>query len=160
MNQRNNGIDKGMWILGGLGLGAGLMYLLDPDRGVKRRAMLRDKCVHKMRQVGDAASSVGGACRDLGNRSYGLLAEAKHWFRREEVDDETLVARVRSQLGHVISRPSLIEVSANEGNVSLSGSIPAEELNDLLICVSRVRGVKEIESRLKVENSSIEMDRG
>jgi osmotically-inducible protein OsmY len=76
------------------------------------------------------------------------------------VDDETLVARVRSQLGHVISRPSLIEVSANEGNVSLSGSIPAEELNVLLSCISRVRGVKEIESRLKVENTSIEMDRG
>jgi osmotically-inducible protein OsmY len=74
--------------------------------------------------------------------------------------DETLVARVRSQLGHVISRPSLIEVSASEGNVALSGSISAEELNDLLTCVSRVRGVKEIENRLKVENSSIEMDRG
>lgn len=147
MNQKNNGIDKGMWILSGLSLGAGLMYLFDPDRGVRRRAMLRDKCVHTMRQMGDAASSVGGACRDLGNRSYGLLAEAKHRFRCEQVDDQTLVARVRSRLGHIVSRPSLIEVSANEGTVALSGSIPAEELNELLSCVSRVRGVKEIESR-------------
>jgi osmotically-inducible protein OsmY len=112
-----------------------------------------------MRQAGDAVSSIGGACRDLSNRSYGVLAEAKHYFRRERVDDDMLVARVRSQLGHAISQPGSIEVLANDGNVILGGSIPADELNDLLSCVSRVRGVKEVESRLKVQNSSIEMGR-
>ncbi len=106
-----------MWILGGLGFGAGLIYLFDPDRGNRRRAMLRDKCVHTMHQAGDAVSSIGGTCRDLSKRSYGLLAEAKHWFRREKVADETLVARVRSHLGHYISHHSLIEVSANDGDV-------------------------------------------
>ncbi len=154
MNQRNNGTDKGMWILGSLGLGAGLMYLFDPDRGNKRRAMLRDKCAHTMRQAGDAVSSVGGAFRDLSNRSYGALAETKRWLRREKVDDDTLVARLRSQLGHAISQPRLIEVSANDGNVTLNGSVPANELNDLFSCVSGTRGVKEVESHLKVQNPS------
>lgn len=159
MNQRNNGSDKGMWILGGLGLsslglGAGLMYLFDPDRGNRRRAMLRDKWTHTVHQAGDAVSSVGGAFRDLSNRSYGVLAETKHWLRREMVDDDTLVARLRSQLGHAISQPGLIEVSANDGNVTLSGSIPANELNDLFSCVSGVQGVKEVESHLKVQSPS------
>ena len=152
MNQRNNGTDKGMWILGVLGLGAGLMYLFDPDRGKERRAMLLDNCVHTMHQAGVAVSSTVGACRDLSSRSYGLLAEAKHWFVRGKVDDDTLVARVRSQIGHAISQPGLIEISANDGDVILSGSIPANELNDLLACVSGAPGVKEVESRLKVQS--------
>ncbi len=157
MNQGNNGngIDKGKWILGALGLGAGLMYMFDPDRGRRRRALARDKCVHTMRQTSDAVtSSIGGVYRDLSNRSNGIMAEAKHWFRGEKVDDDTLVARVRSQLGHAISQPGSIEVSANDGDVILSGAIPADELNDLLSCVAGVRGVKEIESRLKVQSSS------
>jgi hypothetical protein len=37
---------KGNQILIGLGLGAGLMYVLDPDRGKRRRAQSRDKVIH------------------------------------------------------------------------------------------------------------------
>ncbi|MGE3539774.1 MAG: hypothetical protein AB7N91_20375 [Candidatus Tectimicrobiota bacterium] len=33
---------QSMWLLGGLGLGAGLMYLLDPEQGEARRDMLRN----------------------------------------------------------------------------------------------------------------------
>jgi osmotically-inducible protein OsmY len=158
MDQKNNNVDKGMWILGGAslmaGLGAGLMYLFDPERGERRRATLREKCLGAMRQVGDAVSSVRGAYRDLSDRPHGLLAGAKHWLRGDEVDDETLVARVRSQLGHAISQPSSIEVSAGKGAVILNGSIPTDELNDLITCVTRVRGVKEVESHLKVMNPS------
>jgi osmotically-inducible protein OsmY len=116
--------------------------------------MLREKCLGAMRQVGDAVSSVGGAYRDLSDRSQGLLAGAKHWLSGDEVDGDTLVARVRSQLGHAISQPSSIEVSAGKGAVILSGSIPTDELNDLITCVTRVRGVKEVESHLKVVNPS------
>ena len=33
---------QGMCVLSGLGLGAGLMYVFDPERGRRRRAMARD----------------------------------------------------------------------------------------------------------------------
>jgi hypothetical protein len=156
MNQKQNGIGKGIWLLAGLSLGAGMMYLFDPDRGRRRRAILRDKCKHTLHQTGDTVSTIRGACRDLSNRSYGFLVEVKHRFQPEKVDDDVLVARVRSKLGHVASHPSGIEVSANDGNVLLRGSIPANELNDLIFCVSGVRGVNEVESRLKIQNPSIE----
>lgn len=154
MNKKSNDFDKGLLVLGGLGLGAGLMYLFDPNRGNHRRVLLRDKFVHTVHQTGDAVKSVGGNFRNFGNRSYGLLAGAKHWLRSGSVDDETLIARVRSQLGHTISHPSSVQVSADNGEVTLSGIIPAEELGELLSSVSKVRGVTEVESQLKVQRSS------
>jgi len=36
-------MNRGLTLIGGIGLGAGLMYVLDPDRGRRRRARMRDK---------------------------------------------------------------------------------------------------------------------
>ena len=67
-----------MAILGGIGLGAALMYLLDPDRGNRRRALIRDKVVKLNRQTQEA---VGGRAKDLSNRAKGMLHEAKSAFQ-------------------------------------------------------------------------------
>ena len=67
-------------ILGGIGIGAGLMYLLDPDRGNRRRALIRDKMVKVNRQTRDA---VGGRVRDMGNRAKGMLHAAKSVFESD-----------------------------------------------------------------------------
>ncbi len=56
-------------------LGAGLMYLFDPDRGRGRRAMLRDKTIGAYNDVADAVESKG---RDIKNRSKGLVQETKN----------------------------------------------------------------------------------
>lgn len=60
-------------LLAGIGLGAALMYLLDPERGRTRRALLRDKVVSLSNQTGDA---LGKTARDLRNRAQGVIAEA------------------------------------------------------------------------------------
>ena len=73
---------KGIFaILAGLGAGAGLMYLLDPDRGNRRRALIRDKMVSLNRQTQEAVS---GRVKDMGNRAKGMLHEAKSAFETEE----------------------------------------------------------------------------
>jgi hypothetical protein len=41
-------------LIGGLGLGAGLMYVFDPDRGKRRRAMARDKAESLWKDSGRA----------------------------------------------------------------------------------------------------------
>jgi hypothetical protein len=91
----------------GAGLGAGLMYLLDPEEGGRRRALVRGKAVHSLRLGGQAALRTS---RDLGNRTKGLVAEAGSRLRRheEEVDDRILRDRVRSKLGRAVSHPSAI----------------------------------------------------
>jgi len=74
---------KGLFaILAGLGVGAGLMYLLDPDRGNRRRALIRDKVVRLNRQTHEAVS---GRAKDVSNRAKGFLHEAKSVF---ETDDD------------------------------------------------------------------------
>lgn len=64
-------------ILGGLGVGAALMYMFDPDRGNTRRAMIRDKAVSLDRKTRRAVS---GRVQDLSNRAKGMLHEGKAAF--------------------------------------------------------------------------------
>lgn len=61
-------------LLGGIGIGALLMYLFDPDRGRGRRARLSDQLTSNVNRLGDAA---GAKARDLRNRAQGVMHEAR-----------------------------------------------------------------------------------
>ena len=66
-------------ILGaGLGLGAGLMYFFDPDRGRRRRASLRDTVTHAAHVTRQA---LGKTSRDLSHRVNGLTSEISSTFK-------------------------------------------------------------------------------
>ena len=69
---------KGIFaLLGGLGVGAAMMYLYDPKDGNRRRAVLRDKANRLNRQAQEAMQ---GRVEDLGNRARGMLHEARSTF--------------------------------------------------------------------------------
>ncbi len=68
-------------VLGALGVGAALMYLFDPDRGNRRRALIRDKMVKLNRQTQEAVS---GKVTDISNRAKGMLHEAKSTFNSKD----------------------------------------------------------------------------
>ena len=55
-------MNKGLTFGAGLGIGSGVMYLLDPDRGKRRRALLRDKFVAATRKTGEGIETTA---RDL-----------------------------------------------------------------------------------------------
>lgn len=141
-------------LLGGVGLGAGLMYLLDPQGGGRRRALAHDKALHGYK-VG--SQFLHKASIDASNRSRGLAAQLQHRLRSEAVDDVVLEERVRSKIGHCVSHPSAIRVEARGGRVILSGPILASEMDELLVKVYKVRGVQGVESRLKVHESPEDM---
>ena len=61
-------------ILGGLGAGAAAMYFLDPERGNRRRALVRDKAAGLTH---DAKKAIAGRAQDLKNRAAGIAHEAK-----------------------------------------------------------------------------------
>ena len=63
----------------GIGIGALLMYILDPDQGRRRRALLRDKVVSASNKAGDV---IDKRSRDLANRAQGVIAEASSMLGR------------------------------------------------------------------------------
>jgi uncharacterized membrane protein len=132
-------------LIGGIGLGAGVTYLLDPNLGRRRRAYLRDQAVRARHLASDCMETTG---RDLRNRAIGVAAETRARLRREEVSDEVLAERVRAAMGRLVSHPHAIHVLALDGRVTLTGPILAREEDQFLATVSHVRGVRGVENLL------------
>src|SRR5918996_3945129 len=135
----------------GLGIGTGLMFLLDPDQGKRRRALLRDKCYWAARKTGEG---VEVTARDLRNRTQGLVSEVQSRFSSAPVDDAVLVDRVRAKLGRIVSHPRAINVTSQNGRVVLSGPILTTELPELLACLNSVSGAKEVINQLDPHDQS------
>jgi uncharacterized membrane protein len=134
-------------LITGMIAGAGAMYLLDPDRGARRRSLLRDQGVHLTHKLGDGLAATA---RDTRNRSAGVAAELRGRFRREDPGDEVLHDRVRAAIGRVVSHPGAVVVTVFQGRVTLTGHVLAEELDSLIQGVDRVRGVREVENQLEI----------
>lgn len=131
----------------GVGAGAGLMYLLDPDRGNRRRMLARDQAVHGLNLTARAADK---AIRDLQNRAQGAVAEAWAAFRRDELPDAVLAERVRSRLGRLVSHPNSIDATVDNGIVTLAGPVLEHEMRKLVSGVRSMRGVRGVDNRLEI----------
>jgi len=133
------------WSLGGVGVGAGLMYWADPRSGRWRRSHLQGRAVHLTHEAGNA---LGVVKRDVAQRSRGLLLESMGRLRAEDVDDVTVSERVRAALGRVCSHPGSVRVTVRNGVALLEGSILMDELRHVVPRVARVRGVRAVDNRL------------
>src|SRR4051812_13872806 len=114
-------------ILTAIALGAAGAFMLDPQQGPRRRALLRDKTVRNVREArefGDAAA------KDLRARTQGAAARLRALGRGPRnipMTDDVLHDRVRAKLGRYASHPHAIHVSAQNGFLKLSGDILATE---------------------------------
>lgn len=144
-------MNQGMTILSGLGLGAGLMYLLDPNLGRRRRALLRDQLASVASR---SSSGLDATWRDVQHRAQGFAAETAARVRGDQAPDHIVAERVRSKMGRYVSHAAAIDVSVRNGRVTLSGPILAREVNDLLAAVASVRGVRGVENRLIVHRQA------
>jgi len=129
------------FLIAGAGIGAGCMFLMDPDRGRARRALLRDKTGSA---YGEVRASVDSAQADLANRAKGLVAKAKSLVQHEPVEDDQLVARVRAKVGRLVSHPHAIDVTAQHGRITVSGDVLEQEAEGLLSGVGAIRGVSAV----------------
>lgn len=138
-------------LLIGAALGGAAMYLLDPDKGRRRRALIRDQGVKAMSNVRDM---IDAASRDLANRGAGVGGRTRSLFWRRKATDDVLVERVRAKMGRYVSHPHSIEVTASDGQVVLSGAILRHEHMGLLAGVRAVPGVMDILDQLTVYDSA------
>lgn len=133
-------------------MGAAAMYLIDPGRGRRRRALARDKAIRLAHQ---GQRGLEKALRDLANRRKGMAAAAisRIPFRSEQPADSIVEARVRSRLGRLVSHPHAIDASSHGGIVTMSGDILTGEAGPLLRGVSGVAGVLKINDLLHRHDS-------
>lgn len=143
----------GMFVFGAIA-GAGLMYLLDPRGGARRRALIRDQVLHAGRS---ARMYTGKLARRAKNEVRGGIEEQKAWWRErgERIDDDVLVERVRAQLGHVLRHPAAVHVTANDGTISLRGLVLHGETRKVCDRLEATRGVRNYNIALE-EHDSIE----
>jgi osmotically-inducible protein OsmY len=134
----------------GVAVGAGMVYLLDPDKGRRRRALIRDQLLHVGHELDDAARS---GSRHVRNRAFGLAHEARAGLMEGTVDDRVLEERVRSAVGRKVSNPGSLTIEAQSGRVILSGDVPSAEVQELVRTTRAVRGVDHVENRLHVETN-------
>jgi hypothetical protein len=138
-------MNRTLLLASALGIGAGLEYAFDPERGRRRRAIARDKLAHVARVAKDGFII---AARDGVNRSIGALAELRARVADPQPEDDVLVERVRAALGRACRHPHAIHVTASEGVVSLEGRVAPDELARILRRVESVRGVGKVNSHL------------
>lgn len=134
-------------LLLGMALGAGITYLLDPDRGTRRRALVRDRLVHAGHELEDAVRS---NARHARNRARGLAHEAKAALTEREVEDRVLEERVRSELGRDLSNATELSVAADRGRITLSGTVRVDEVQEVVRSAKSVRGVEQVDNQLEV----------
>jgi hypothetical protein len=111
-------------MLMGFSVGIGLVYLLDPGRGRRHRALIRDRL----------------------SRSEHVGADALGRTRRVEP--------VWPKPGRVVSRPRGLEVEADGGRVTVRGTIPRADVPDLLAGIASVPGVQEVVNELDVDDEA------
>lgn len=126
--------------------GALVMYLMDPNTGRRRRALIRDRSVSMGH---DADRYVRGKARRTAARLKGVAARTRAGLSPHPLDDEQLHDRIRARLGRLVGRPHDVEVHVREGRVQLKGTVAEDEFRDLLHAVSSMRGVHNLESLLR-----------
>ena len=136
---------NGFKLLAGIGLGAAIMYFLDPDRGNRRRHLAGDQARKALRH---GRRELHDAVENAKNHAVGAVAEVRGRLSREDVNDSLLIERVRSELGRHVEHPRAIEVFVENGNVTLAGAVAPSEVAEAEKAVCGVRGVQCVTNQL------------
>jgi hypothetical protein len=134
----------------GIGLGAAIAYMGDPQTGQHRRALAKDQVMRAGRRTRRALDASG---RDLVTRAAGFITRTSR-ETDSSMNDARLVERVRARVRQSCSHPRAIGVEALNGVVTLSGPILADEAAAVLGAVWHVPGLQMIRNELAVFHSS------
>lgn len=142
--------------LGGIALGAIAMYLADPTQGRRRRALAQER----MRTLTDKTrGAINAAVHDASHRWSDLQLQANRIIgeasqQSKPIDNHVLEARVRSKLGRAMLNSDFIDVKADQGYVTLKGSVPGEDKQEVLRLVQAIPGVRDVRDKLEVHDQA------
>jgi len=103
-------MNKALLLVSGLGLGAGLMYMLDPEMGSRRRTMAREQAEmyrrwpddlvgHTRRTFGRQTDTLSRQARTLGQQTRGFLGRLGIPFKEERSPSEIWLERAQHMTG-------------------------------------------------------------
>ncbi len=132
--------------VGCLAIGAGAMYLMDPDRGRSRRAGMQSQAAGTLRrQFRTAARRTGAQERNLMHRLEGAMAEARGGGRFRPESEVDLREHLR-QVIHGMDHGREVNVDVHEGKVTLRGQVPSDARRRQIIdSIRTVAGVERVE---------------
>ena len=131
-----------------VGLGAGLMYFLDPQHGTRRRTMVVDKA---NRFVNNLDTSIDTAVQDARNRARGVLSEMTARLSDQgPAPDWILEERVRSNLGRTGHSNRTLDIRAEGGRIHLGGTVLRGTEDAIVRAALRTRGVHGVENNLRI----------
>ena len=125
-------------MLGAVGIGAWLRYVLDPKRR-NRDPMDRSLPDKRGHERADTALRRG--------------------MKQERVGDDALTARIQAKLAMLLRRPHRITINEVKGRVTLQGVVGADEVEHLLRFVKRMPGVLAVENALDVREDDGQISR-
>lgn len=137
-------MNKKLLTIASLGLGAGLMYIFDPDIGKRRRAAVRDGVKDSVSKTTDA---IKNGSQELKKKANWFASGVKH--RLIKVDDEKLTAKVLDAIAAVVNNPASVHIKACKGYILLTGTLPEIELAPLLEAVASVREVRDVDNQIR-----------
>src|SRR5262245_54757995 len=135
----------------GLLLGAGFMYLFDPDRGLARRAQLRDQLLQLRSEF---EGVVDNGLRDLQQSGRELNAEIVSRLRPDQTSDWLIEHHVRSALSTNGYHTQRVDIRVQDGEVVLSGAALSDEVPDLVQQAYTVPGVRAVSNQLEPHEPS------
>ena len=131
-----------------VGIGAALMYFLDPQHGNRRRALVRDRINSLIHNMDDSIDMI---MEDTRNRARGVLSEMTAKFSDQgTTPDWILEERVRAALGRATRHSRLLDVRSNGGNILISGPVLRADKDEIIKSASRARGVHMVQDELQV----------
>lgn len=130
--------------LGGAALGAGLMYLLDSEKGSGRRASLRHLAA-------SAAARIRQSKPEKAVPRSGVFSVV----RPRPVPDWVLAERARLEIWRAVAHPESVQVSARDGRLTLWGPVLAREPEALRDKLAKLPGLRRLELQLTVRQEPV-----
>lgn len=140
------------WIAVGAGIGTGVAYMMDPDRGRARRAQMGDQLGARARDAKSTARRKADYAAGVAQGKAVETAKDALDGSDDDVDPHTLRQRVQSEvIGTTDGALDVVVVVHNEGKVSLKGRVRDQATEQQLVERTRaVRGVRDVEDELSV----------
>lgn len=108
----------------------------------------------RARQTRSSASKVTGSLEEQAERVVSAAQTPIH-----NVANETLKALVHAEVMRGVQKPGAVEIAAENGMVTLTGTIGANEVQGLIEKVQAVPGVTSVDNRLEVHDATPGMAR-